>query len=274
MLEKIIRVSNASLVQLQGKQLLIHQQQSILDSLQQQLMEIGNVQHNCATLPTNNEVQQEGTFSMTNQSAKQYVLNVGSMYLVEIYQKYEREDPEGCLQINKSIAQLFTKFVHGIYILSPQRDERNQSCFTSMPPSVPSQLLNLSTFEFTNLLREEDVRLQHSFNVEYIGQLEREFNDFKDECRRDTSFKELVAIEKKTLNEAWDWLSDKYPKLMLFFGALGSVFPGTSSVESDFSIIGFEKDEYRTCLTNFALEGIMHCKQRENICHLELLLNN
>ena len=82
---------------------------------------------------------------------------VGSMYLVEIYQKYEREDPEGCLQINKSIAQLFTKFVHGIYILSPQRDERNQSCFTSMPPSVPSQLLNLSTFEFTNLLRAEDV---------------------------------------------------------------------------------------------------------------------
>ena len=76
MLEKIIRVSNASLVQLQGKQLLIHQQQSILDSLQQQLMEIGNVQHNCATLPTNNEVQQEGTFSMTNQSAKQYVLNM------------------------------------------------------------------------------------------------------------------------------------------------------------------------------------------------------
>ena len=110
--------------------------------------------------------------------------------------------------------------------------------------------------------------------MEYIGQLEREFNDFKDECRQDMSFKELVAIEKKTFNEAWDWLSDKYPKLMLFFGALGSVFPGTSSVKSNFSIIGFEKDEYRTCLTNFALEGIMHCKQRKNIRHLGLLLNN
>ena len=59
-----------------------------------------------------------------------------------------------------------------------------------------------------------------------------------------------------------------------FFGALGYVFPGTSSVESDFSIIGFEKDEYYTCLTDFALEGIMHCKQREDIRHLELLLSN
>ena len=39
------------------------------------------------------------------------------------------------------------------------------------------------------------------------------------------------------------------------------MFPDTASVESNFSVLGWEKDEYRSCLTDFSLEGIMHCKQ-------------
>ena len=37
--------------------------------------------------------------------------------------------------------------------------------------------------------------------------------------------------------------------------------PGTSSVESDFSIINWTKDSHSKCLTNFSLEAILHCKQ-------------
>jgi hypothetical protein len=40
-----------------------------------------------------------------------------------------------------------------------------------------------------------------------------------------------------------------------------TVFPGTASVEADFSVINWEKDEYRTSLTNISLEGILHAKQ-------------
>ena len=48
-----------------------------------------------------------------------------------------------------------------------------------------------------------------------------------------------------------------------FFGGLASIFPGTSTVESDLSNIGYEKDDYRTSLTNFSLEAILQCKQYE-----------
>ena len=34
-----------------------------------------------------------------------------------------------------------------------------------------------------------------------------------------------------------------------------SVFPGTSTVESDFLIINYKKDEYWKSLTNFSLEA-------------------
>jgi hypothetical protein len=38
-------------------------------------------------------------------------------------------------------------------------------------------------------------------------------------------------------------------------------FSHTATVESDFSIIGWEKDDYRADLTDFSLEGILHCMQ-------------
>ena len=41
------------------------------------------------------------------------------------------------------------------------------------------------------------------------------------------------------------------------------VFANTASVESDFSILGWEKDEYRLSLTDLSLEGIMQSKQHE-----------
>jgi hypothetical protein len=58
-------------------------------------------------------------------------------------------------------------------------------------------------------------------------------------------------------------LVPQFPLLSKFVGGLVSVFPGTSTVEADFSVIGWEKDDYRTSLTNFSLEGILHCKQYE-----------
>jgi hypothetical protein len=37
--------------------------------------------------------------------------------------------------------------------------------------------------------------------------------------------------------------------------------PNTASVEADFSILGWEKDESRSSFTDLSLEGIIHCKQ-------------
>ena len=46
-----------------------------------------------------------------------------------------------------------------------------------------------------------------------------------------------------------------------FYGGIESIFPNTASVESNFSILGWKKDEFRLSLTDLSLEGIMHCKQ-------------
>ena len=41
------------------------------------------------------------------------------------------------------------------------------------------------------------------------------------------------------------------------------MFPGTATVESDFSLVQYEKNSFRSCLADISLEGILHCKQFE-----------
>ena len=59
---------------------------------------------------------------------------------------------------------------------------------------------------------------------------------------------------------AWQPLCGRFQALNQFAGGLATVFPGTSSVESDFSILKRSKDEFSTALTDFSLEGVLHAK--------------
>ena len=69
----------------------------------------------------------------------------------------------------------------------------------------------------------------------------------------------------QSFEEAWAIVKGRFEILMDFCGGLASLFPNTSSVESDFSILSWEKDEYRLSMTDLSLEGIMHCKQYEQL---------
>ena len=50
---------------------------------------------------------------------------------------------------------------------------------------------------------------------------------------------------------------------------MATAFPGTSNVESDFSIVKWEKDVMRMNLSDFSLEGIIHAKHYNKIYNLE-----
>ena len=50
---------------------------------------------------------------------------------------------------------------------------------------------------------------------------------------------------------------------------MATAFPGTSNVESNFSIVKWEKDVTQISLSDFSLEAIHHAKQYNKIYHLE-----
>ena len=59
-----------------------------------------------------------------------------------------------------------------------------------------------------------------------------------------------------------------FDRLRDFCGGLASIFPNTASVESDFSILGWEMNSHRTSLMDISLEGIMQCGQWEILLEL------
>ena len=73
-------------------------------------------------------------------------------------------------------------------------------------------------------------------------------------------------------DDAWKPISARYPLLCMFFGGLATLFSGMSTVESDFSVIGFDKYDYRQSLKNFSLEGILQCKQFNVLEAMQYLL--
>jgi hypothetical protein len=62
-------------------------------------------------------------------------------------------------------------------------------------------------------------------------------------------------------DDCWGPLRDEFPTLRLFPCGLASVFPGSSTVESDFRILTFNKNDNRTLLADLSVEGEFLARQ-------------
>ena len=62
--------------------------------------------------------------------------------------------------------------------------------------------------------------------------------------------------------------------LFNFITGLLYIYPGTSSVESDFSLVNSIKTEGKTHLSNIALEGCVHSKQFKYLIRIQIFLYN
>jgi hypothetical protein len=72
----------------------------------------------------------------------------------------------------------------------------------------------------------------------------------------------------------WEPLNGYYPHLQHFSGGSCTVFPGSSTVESDISILKFEKYDHRTSLSDISIEGIFHTRRFEEVEQLQVESKN
>ena len=56
----------------------------------------------------------------------------------------------------------------------------------------------------------------------------------------------------------------------MFCGGLGSAFANTTSVESEFNILKWEKDDFRQSMMDLTLEGIFQTKQRRVVMGMKV----
>ena len=70
---------------------------------------------------------------------------------------------------------------------------------------------------------------------------------------------------------AWNIIDSRFDILRDFNRGIATVFANTASVESDFSILGWEKNAFRLSITYLSLESILQCKQYEILSDLRIL---
>ena len=82
-------------------------------------------------------------------------------------------------------------------------------------------------------------------------------------CSTEESLRKLIdqVRPKDSFEKAWYPFYDRFPLLNQFVGGVATVFPGTSTVESGFSILKWSEDDFSTAMTDFSLEGIKYAKQ-------------
>ena len=115
-------------------------------------------------------------------------------------------------------------------------------------------------------------QLRHSWTDASIAEIENEHRQLCIAYRKEPALKSALdayaEISIKSFSTAWEIVEGRFEILRDFCGGIATVFANTALVESDFSILGWEKDKFRLSMTDLSLEDVMHCKQYKALSRL------
>ncbi|KAI2514226.1 hypothetical protein MHU86_119 [Fragilaria crotonensis] len=183
-LNRVMKVVDATIVSLQGKQLQVSAQRQILEGLIVDLCKLGGAVlgplslDEIARLQTNDGIDRlmtplsppndslqdpnvtsrvrewhvhKGKFAMKLDDAHKFVENCGSFAMERLQEMSASSDGANLLtytQVLNSVAHMFVDLVSGIDSIQAERDASNNSSDYMLPPATPSQLAAVSNRDF------------------------------------------------------------------------------------------------------------------------------
>jgi hypothetical protein len=245
---------------LQAADLLVSTQKTLLNNFVAQVVRIGNLEgpldeESLESLDEESYHKLE-SFAMKKDSVENYIL--ASHF--EAANGFALLPAESKVAVKESVAKLLLTFVVGVDKIDPHLDATDK-----YPPCFPLDFASMGRHDMMALVQKHLPRLQVSFARRDIEALQDEHNQLEEKFNSNVAFKDALVTEKATMSfeKAWNAHEKTYPSLHQVAGGLASVFPGTSRVEGDFSIINWEKNPNRKKLMDLSLEGVLHSKQME-----------
>jgi hypothetical protein len=179
-------------------------------------------------------------------------------------------DAEEFITMERSIAGLCAGLIDGLSGIVAQRNENNEADNSAAALPVLSHLLvNIRTSELCRLILSSEPRLVATgWTSSSIELIERDHRDLLRAYRSEPHFASAInkcSSAKTCFEQGWAPANGRFEGLREFCGGLATVFPNTAPVEADFSVIGWEKNDYRQGLTDFSLEGILQAKQYKRL---------
>jgi hypothetical protein len=145
-------------------------------------------------------------------------------------------------------------------------DSENHAVEEELPGVLPQEIVEQLPRTVNALIQKHRSRLLTTHTQEEIGCIKDEFLQLKRMYRQERAVTE--AIDKIQddgkvwkFEKCWECIAARVPLIYEFFGGLATIFPGTATVEADFSELKWTKDEHSTSLSDFSPEAKLHSRQ-------------
>ena len=176
---------------------------------------------------------------------------------------------ENLLQL---LASALVGLVDSISEVVAERTKDNQAYLNAAPAVLPHQLVKILPCNFSNILQYHWQHLEYIYSAIQIEAIECKHKALCDLYNRDPNVKGSIdSLDNgDSFDAAWTGLRSTYLFLKRFVSGLASIFSSTSTIESNFLVTKFEKNNNRTTLSDVSLEGIIHAKQYRLMCSLNI----
>jgi hypothetical protein len=121
---------------------------------------------------------------------------------------------------------------------------------------MPSELVALRPSQFVSMVLDpRRDQVSKFWTPEAIETIERDQRELRDAYSSETSTKNRIDAHTAltNFNEAWDDLDGRFVTLRKHVGGLATTFANSTSVESNFSVLKWGKDWFRSSPTNLSL---------------------
>ena len=202
-----------------------------------------------------------GRYAVALSSVREFISGLASWIdtIVDKVDEGQRSD------MFNDIASVYVTACYCIDEIAVYRDDNNNPFDdpSSYPPVLPHELVKLTAAEFIRKARPYAYRLERRYSADHIDSIADEHKVLLHAYRSEPVLQQSIDAQscRSSFKDGWSLLGCRFPNLMQFCGVIATLFPGTSTVESDFSILRWEKDGFRKSLSDFGLEGVLHAKQ-------------
>ena len=204
-----------------------------------------------------------GSFTVLKVCIREYLVGLAS-WVEEILEEAEMTVQE---QLFTDIGRVFTvasNRIHKICVLSSEDIGRFIDQNVRPPSILPNALVKTHPGDFLRQVCSFKFRLEHQYSDVHVDLIADEHRTLIMHYRHDEVLKQGIDSIHSTasFSEAWGVIGkDSFQNLTEFWGVIATLFAGTCAVESDFSILRWEKDDFRKSLSDFGLEAVLHAKQ-------------
>ncbi|KAH9269624.1 hypothetical protein BASA83_008279 [Batrachochytrium salamandrivorans] len=189
-----------------------------------------------------------GEFAAPLSNVEQFVRGLGTFVSAKLDEIPAENGAR--LHVLRLVGLAFLSAALQLMSIRVERNSANEQAAANdqLPPVMPHELAAKFTPQQIEDIEEEHGELIRCYHAEENLKLAI------DACDHKTSFR-----------DGWGLLGLRFPALFEFAGGLATVFPGTSTVEADFSRLRREKDIFRQSLSDFGLECVLHAQQHKGL---------